>query len=79
VQIDIVGYRRDDVVDIGECKWGKVSSMERLLKELKTKIASYPNKDNKTINGRLFLRSRRKLPNDSNIQVNSLDDLYSLT
>jgi len=78
VQIDIVGYRRDGVVDIGECKWGKVSSMGRLLKELKTKIASYPNKDNKTINGRLFLRSRRKLPDDSNIQMNSLDDLYSL-
>ncbi|MCK5228753.1 MAG: ATP-binding protein [Desulfobulbaceae bacterium] len=79
VQIDIVGYRRDGVVDICECKWGKIPSMPQLLKELKSKIACYPNKENKTINGRLFLRSRLKLPINSNIQAYSLDDLYSLT
>ena len=79
VQIDIVGRRQDGVVDIGECKWGKVSSMDRLMKELEMKIAAYPNKDNHTIHGRLFLRTRRKLPKNSNIQMNSLEDIYSLT
>ncbi len=78
VQIDIIGYRRDGVIDICECKWGKISSIPQLLSELKTKIAAYPNKDNKTINGRLFLRTKRKRPSPNNIQVHSLDDLYSL-
>jgi len=77
VQIDIVGYRRDGVIDICECKWGKTSSIPQLVKELKTKITLYPNKDNKTIKGRLFLRSGRKPPPLTNIQIHSLDDLYS--
>ena len=79
VQIDIVGYRRDGVIDICECKWGKISSMPQLLKELESKKAGFPNKDNKTINCRLFLRSERNLPaTDSNIKVHSLADLYRL-
>ena len=79
VQIDIVGYRRDGVIDICECKWGKISSMPQLLKELGSKKAGFPNKENKTINCRLFLRSERNLPaTDSNIKVHSLEDLYRL-
>ena len=47
IQIDIVGYRQDGVIDICECKWGKKSSMPQLLKELKSKISANPKKDNK--------------------------------
>ncbi len=78
VQIDIVGYRRDGFVDICECKWGKISSMEGLIKELERKIAAYPNKDNKTINPRLFIRARHHQSDDSKAQVHSLEDLYAL-
>lgn len=78
IQIDIVGYRKDGVIDICECKWGKITSMPRLLEALKTKMSRYPNKDNKTINGRLFLRSRGKLPPDNHIRAHFLADLYRL-
>jgi AAA+ ATPase superfamily predicted ATPase len=76
IQIDIVGYRQDGVTDICECKWGKISSMPRLLKTLNTKITGYPNKDNKTIHGRLFLRSRKKLPSSHSVRTHFLADLY---
>lgn len=78
VQIDVVGQRHDDVVDVGECKWGRVSSMKQLLMELKRKMAAYPNKENKTIHGRLFLHSGLTASHCGNIQIQSLDDLYSL-
>ena len=78
VQIDVVGQRHDDVVDIGECKWGRISSMTQLIRELKGKMAAYPNKENKTIHGRLFLHSGPGPSIDGNIQIQTLDDLYSL-
>jgi hypothetical protein len=78
VQIDIVGYRQDGVIDICECKWGKISSMPQLLKELNSKISGYPNKDNKTIHGRFFLRTRRKQPSGHSVRIHFLSDLYRL-
>ena len=78
VQIDIVGYRQDGIIDICECKWGKVSSIPQLLKELKTKISCYPNRDNKTVHGRLFLHSERKIPSNHFVQPHFLPDLYAL-
>ena len=78
IQIDIVGYRQDGVIDICECKWGKISSMPRLLKELNSKISRYPNKDNKTIHGRLFLRSKGKRLSSHSIRTHFLSDLYRL-
>lgn len=77
VQIDIVGYRQDNVIDICECKWGNISSMPRLLEELSGKISRYPNKDNKTIHGRLFLRSDVKRSTDHYFQIHSLSCLYN--
>ena len=76
VQIDVVGLRQDGVVDIGECKWGKVSSMPKLIKELKAKMAAFPNPGNNTLNGLLFLRFPRRLPADSGIKVWTLEQLY---
>jgi hypothetical protein len=78
IQIDIVGYRQDGIIDICECKWGKISSMPQLLKELNSKISAYPNKDNKTIHGRLFLRSRRKQPSSHSVRTHFISDIYRL-
>ena len=77
-QIDIVGYRQDGVIDICECKWGKISSMPRLIEDLNKKIANYPNQDNKTIHGRLFLHSREKQPAGESVRTHFLADLYQL-
>lgn len=78
VQIDIVGLRQDDVIDIGECKWGQISSIRQLSEGLKAKIAAYPNQANKTIHARLFLRTRQNLPDHDDIRAQTLDDLYAL-
>ncbi len=78
VQVDVVGYRQDGIIDICECKWGKIASTPKILEELKTKISLYPNKENRTIKGRLFLHNKRKIPTGSGIETFSLEDLYSL-
>ena len=79
VQIDVVGYRQDDLIDIGECKWGKVSSLNEVEKELKNKIINYPNKNNSTIQMRLFTRYNKKNRNiSSRLIYHSLDEMYNL-
>lgn len=78
IQIDMVGYRQDGVIDICECKWGKISSMPGLLKELETKKTGYPNKDNKTIQSRLFIHSKIKSLPKGNVKIHFLCDLYQL-
>lgn len=77
VQIDVVGYRRDGVVDIGECKWGKVGSISKLINELQAKMSLYANPENNTLKGRLFLRFPKKIPSGSNITICTLEDLYA--
>ena len=77
VQIDVVGFRQDDRIDIGECKWGTVTSLPGVVNELSGKMAKYPNPENITLQGRLFTRQpldRSQLP--STIQAHSLEDLY---
>lgn len=76
-QIDVVGYRQDGVIDICECKWGKIS-LPQLIKELNAKISRYPNEDNKTIHGRLFLRSEGKQLSVHSPRIHFLSDLYRL-
>jgi hypothetical protein len=78
IEIDIVGYRNDSVIDICECKWGKISSIPRLVHDLNTKISRYPNKDGKRINCRLFLRSTEKQTKNADIKTHLLSDLYRL-
>jgi len=77
MQIDVVGHRRDGVVDIGECKWGGIGSRARLIRELRNKMASYPNIGNNSVKGRLFIRSAKVDPGEAGIRVHTLDDLYS--
>lgn len=78
IQIDLVGYRQDGIIDICECKWGKISSMPGLLRELDNKKAGYPNKDNKTIHGRLFVHSKTKPLSNDSVKIHSLCELYQL-
>lgn len=77
VQIDVVGYRQDDRIDIGECKWGTPASVPSLIRELNTKMERYPNKRNATLQGRLFTRNKiSTTESPAKIRYHSLEDLY---
>ena len=77
VQIDVVGRRKDGWIDIGECKWGQVSSATRLVEALRGKVPRYPNPENATVQPRLFLRERlRGLKAATGVRVHGLEDLY---
>ena len=80
VQIDVVGIRRDNWTDLGECKWRSVSSLSILAAEIEDKARHYPNARNATICRRLFVKSRKtkapKLP--QGVRLHSLDELYAL-
>jgi Archaea bacterial proteins of unknown function len=80
VQIDIVGFRRDNWTDLGECKWGNVSSHLSLSAELAEKVPRYPNVRNATICRRLFVKSfKTKTPRlPSGVQLHTLEDLYAI-
>lgn len=73
-QIDVVGIR-SDIIDIGECKWGKTSSSKKLSEELMAKIENYPNPKNKTIQPRLFVREKIKSV-ENHLIIHDLNDLY---
>jgi hypothetical protein len=78
VQIDVVGLRRDDWTDLGECKWGGVRSAAATLAELEAKVAHFPNDRNATIGLRLFVNQRLKTPaNRRPLGVHDLADLYA--
>ena len=78
LQIDVVGLREDGWIDLGECKWGKVSSAKKLEESIDEKAAAYPNPKNATIQRRLFTRKpvsqNRHHRQDS--RWHSLEDLY---
>jgi uncharacterized protein len=76
VQIDVVGLRDDGITDLGECKWGKISSAPALVAELQSKIARYPNPRGATIGRRLFVRERPRI-DDNGVTWHDLQDLYS--
>jgi AAA+ ATPase superfamily predicted ATPase len=78
VQIDIVGLRDDHWTDLGECKWGAVTSYRRLLEDLERKVRAYPNTRGATIGRRLFLRKKpgAKTRGTSNVHWYGLEDLY---
>ncbi len=80
VQIDVVGIRRDNWTDLGECKWRSVSSLAILAAEIEDEARRYPNARNATICRRLFVKSHKakspKLP--QGVRLHSLDELYAL-
>jgi AAA+ ATPase superfamily predicted ATPase len=78
VQIDVVGVRKDGWTDLGECKWGDVSSMPALVKELDSRLPLYPNHREATLGRRLFVRSVKTRPKLPDVTLHTLDDLYRL-
>ncbi|MDZ4290139.1 MAG: ATP-binding protein [Prosthecobacter sp.] len=78
VQVDIVGVREDGWTDLGECKWGDVSSVAGLTAELESKISHYPNQRNATIGRRLFVRALKARSKTPEARVHTLTDLYKL-
>lgn len=56
VQIDVVGARSDGVIDLGECKWGRVGSARAVADELEQKVLQFPNPKNATLQRRIFTR-----------------------
>lgn len=81
LQVDVVGLRQDRWTDLGECKWGTVSSLPALAAELEAKVAQYPNARNATIGRRLFIRASaaRSKADVPDIRIHTLQDLYSLS
>ena len=81
VQIDVVGVRSDDWIELGECKWGAVTSVPRVLAELEAKALAFPNPRNATIGRRVFVRAipaaaRRRADPGVPVRWHSLEDLY---
>lgn len=77
VQIDVVGYRKDGRIDIGECRWGRVRSLGAVRDELVEKAHLFPNPEGATIGLRVFTRERvpaARVP--EGIRHHSLEDLY---
>jgi len=78
-QIDVVGYRDDGWIDLGECKWGTVRSVRQLAQEMEDKAGRYPNPGNRTVVRRLF--TRRPLTGPASqaggVRLHSLGDLYA--
>ncbi|PWU17732.1 MAG: hypothetical protein C5B50_10675 [Verrucomicrobia bacterium] len=76
VQIDVVGLRKDNWLDLGECKWGLGASFASLAKEMERKILLYPNKADLSIGRHLFIRQKPRQKCQC-FQVHSLPDLFS--
>ena len=77
VQIDVVGVRPDGWVDLGECKWGPVSSRPATIAELERKVARYPNARNATIARRVFVRTpSRGATLAPGVRWHTLEELY---
>ncbi len=77
VQIDVVGVRDDNWVDVGECKWGTVRSRKKLEAELANKIVTYPNPRGASLGGRVFVRKAPKGKASPGVHWHDLDDLYA--
>jgi hypothetical protein len=77
VQIDVVGVRDDDWIDLGECKWGPVGSVPSLVDELETKVRAFPNSHGDTIGRRIFTRGAAPASPPRGVKWHSLEDLYA--
>lgn len=78
-QIEVVGYRKQEGIDIGECKWGSVRRAGPMIAALAAKMARYPTPHHLTIRGRIF--SRLRIPTDrvdARWRIHILEELYAL-
>jgi AAA+ ATPase superfamily predicted ATPase len=78
VQIDVVGARSDGVIDLGECKWGAVTSAKALRDELEHKVRQFPNPKNATLQRRLFSRQRPAKARLDGARWYDLEAMYKL-
>jgi AAA+ ATPase superfamily predicted ATPase len=78
-QIDVVGLRTDNRVDLGECKWGAIRSSVSLEEELSVRLRRYPNPSNATLQGRVFCRrAPRRFSRPPTHRWHTLEELYAL-
>jgi len=77
LQIDVVGIRSDNWIDLGECKWGAVTSAPALVSELEAKVEKYPNSTNATLGRMLFTRRPLQMEK-SGLRHLSLEDMFGL-
>ena len=75
VQIDVVAIKRNEWIDLGECKWGNVKSWPGLLSELNARIPHYPNPEWHSIRKWLFTRHSRPQERIEGVEVVTLDDM----
>lgn len=75
-QIDVVGHRKKEGFDLGECKWGDVRSLTKVAEELDKKIKKYPNDSNLSIRGRIFLKNPPSRKSRLPFSIHSLQELY---
>jgi len=78
VQVDVVGVRQDNWTDLGECRWGDLTSLPAVAAELDEKVRRYPNARNATIGRRLFVRKSLAKARLTDVRVHTLKDLYEL-
>lgn len=78
IQIDVVGLRRDNWIDFGECKWGECGAIANEGRILMDKCSRYPSPAHFSHGFHLFLKDKGKgSPNDlENLQVHRLADLF---
>ena len=76
LQVDVVGIRDDRWVDIGECKWGRISSGKSLIKEIEQKMKNYPNPKNYTIACHVFVNRMARKVENTDVYWHTLVDLY---
>lgn len=78
-QVDVVGVRGDDRLDLGECRWGEVGSRGEVVAALRAKVARVPNPRGATVGLRVFTRNR--IPPDRAVELgvkwHGLADLYA--
>jgi uncharacterized protein len=82
VQIDVVGVRDDGWIDLGECKWGAITSVPQVLAELEAKALAFPNPRNATLGRRVFARTvpaaAGRARQGPPVRWHSLEDLYGV-
>lgn len=79
VQIDIVGVRQNEGVDLGECKWGKMNSIKSVLAEIEQKKLRYPNVKGLSLQAHLFLQKKSKIKlATSDVLIHDLADIYKI-
>jgi len=78
VQIDVVGVRQDNWIDLGECRWGSVTSVPELVAEMENRVKLYPNSTNASVGRLIFTRRPVKARGERLARFFSLEDLYAV-